>query len=346
MRKLTIINPVIFVIIFIVAFVLPGNINAQGSKTCPGGGHKNDDNVIEGKVSIYTSKDSPDTTFVSQGMVKLLRVNPPSLEVIAVDSAHINSSGFYRITEVPQGSYYIVAYPGDKVEDFMISFYPSGQLWNTASRINLNQNQGQVTICNIQSVPMYQTSGGTPVSGEIADSANHNYKLRNSIIIAKSGNEYRGFAITNNQGKYLVNSILPGNYNITATRFGFRNTTQNLTITSAPAVVNFYMGNDPSYTISVNENETVVKDFKLHQNYPNPFNPSTQISFNLDKAMEVKLGVYSIDGKFIKELTSGYKPAGEYRFNFNGENLSSGIYNYVLETGTGQRESKLMVFTK
>jgi hypothetical protein len=344
MKKLTTINPVIFVIIFLTLFYC-GVTPAQNDKTCPGGGHHNNENIVAGRVMYSTSTGSSDSVPATHGTVKLLRVNPPSLEVIAIDSAQINAFGYYSISGFPSGDYYIVAYPDDKVEDYVISFYPSGQMWNTAAKITM-VGSGQARTCNIRSVKMHTTSGGVPVQGETADSGNHNHKLRNAIIIAKSGNEYRGFAITNNQGKYIINSIAPGNYFITATRFGYKNFMQFTSITSAPVTINFYMSQDPSYTISVNGNETIIKDFRLHQNFPNPFNPNTEIVFNLDKGMNVKLTVYSIEGKIVKELLNDYRNAGEYKVSFKGENLSSGIYNYVLETGTGQRESKLMVFTK
>lgn len=345
MKKLTTINPVIFVIVFFVTFFTINYqaANAQTDGVCPGGGH-DEKNIIQGRVTYLSGTMLTETTNATHGTVKLLKVNPPSLDVIAIDSAHINSSGYYMISGFPQGEYYIVAYPNDKDEDYMIAFYPSGQLWNNAVKILMGNNQ--VRTCNIRSVPMYSTTGGTPVQGETADSGNHNYKLKNSVIIAKSGNQFRGFAMTNNQGRYLINSIQPGNYTLTATRFGFSNMNLNLAITSSPTTVNFYMGRDSSYTISVSNNINVVKNFKLYQNYPNPFNPGTEIGFSLDKGMNVKLAVYSIDGKIVKELVNDYRSPGEYKFRFSGENLSSGIYNYILETGNGQRESKFMVFTK
>ncbi|MBS1492243.1 MAG: carboxypeptidase regulatory-like domain-containing protein [Bacteroidetes bacterium] len=347
MKKLTIINPVIFVMAFlmILSFIKINTVNAQEDRWCGGnGGHKDDDNMLVGRIT-YSNIAGRDTN-ATHGNVKLFKVNPPSSDVMAVDSADVNQNGYYIIPGVPPGAYYIVAYPGDKVEDYMISFYPSGQLWTSATKIVIPPGPGQVRTYNVRSELMYETTGGTPVTGEAADSSNHNAKLRNAIITARSGNQWRGFAITDNQGKYIINSILPGSYNITATRFGYRNHAQNVNITSSPATVNFYMGRDTSFTIAVSNNSIIVKDFKLNQNYPNPFNPSTEISFTLDKPMDVKLDVYTIDGKFIKELLSGYKQAGDYRISFSGENLSSGVYNYVMETGTGQRESKLMVFTK
>lgn len=334
----------VFIIISVISFLSVQKVYAQNDAICPGGGHKGDENTIVGRVSYLINSSPPESTYAAHGIVKLFKVNPPGNEVTAVDSVQISNTGYYAIFGVPQGDYYIVAYPGDKVEDYMPAFYPSGQLWSTASKLILSNNQ--VRTCNIKSIIMNQTTGGTPVRGEVADSANHNYKLKNSIIIAKSGNQYRGFAITDGQGKYLINSLVPGNYILTASRFPFGNQSQSVVIGTNQATVNFYIGRDTSSTIGISENTSVIKNFKLYQNYPNPFNPSTKISFSLDKGMNVRLSMYSMDGKFISDLINGYKPAGEYSVNMNGENLSTGIYSYVLETGEGQRESKIMVLTK
>lgn len=56
--------------------------------------------------------------------------------------------------------------------------------------------------------------------------------------------------------------------------------------------------------------------------------------------MNINSPVYSIEGKIIKELVNGYRGQGEYKVHFSADNLSSGIYNYVLETENGQRESE------
>lgn len=345
MKKLTIINPVIFVIVFLLALCFI-NINfarAQTEKTCPGG-HKGDEHTFTGSVK-FLNNFGRDTN-ATHGIVKLFKVNPPSADVIAVDSATINQSGIYIMNGVPAGDYYIVAYPNDKIEDFVVAFYPSGQLFSSATRIVIPPGPGTIHFYNVRSELMYKTGGATPVQGETADSGNHNYKLKNSIITAKSGTQWRGFAITDNQGKYIVNSILPGNYSITSSRFGYRNQTQNVNIGTTTATVNFYMARDTASSIGINSSSEVVKDFKLNQNFPNPFNPCTDISFSLDRGMDVKLAVYSMNGKLIEELVNGYRNAGEYRISFNAASLASGIYNYTLETGNGLRESRIMVLTK
>jgi hypothetical protein len=66
--------------------------------------------------------------------------------------------------------------------------------------------------------------------------------------------------------------------------------------------------------------------FGLLQNYPNPFNPTTTISFNLLKPSKVKLTVYDMLGNQVAELLNEVKEAGQSSVQFDGSNLSSGLY--------------------
>lgn len=73
--------------------------------------------------------------------------------------------------------------------------------------------------------------------------------------------------------------------------------------------------------------------YTLLQNYPNPFNPSTKIKFNLPEDGFVSLIVYDIKGKEISTLIDGFRKTGRYEVDFNGRDLSSGIYIYKMKTG-------------
>ncbi len=66
------------------------------------------------------------------------------------------------------------------------------------------------------------------------------------------------------------------------------------------------------------------------QNYPNPFNPYTTIKFILPETAFVQLSVYDVLGKKILDLVDEELPASNYSINFDGKNLSSGIYIYRL----------------
>lgn len=76
-----------------------------------------------------------------------------------------------------------------------------------------------------------------------------------------------------------------------------------------------------------------VVDFSLMQNYPNPFNPSTRIEYSLPQDGIVTLKVYDILGNLVSELVNGTQTAGKHFVEFDGKNLSSGMYIYQLRAG-------------
>ena len=71
--------------------------------------------------------------------------------------------------------------------------------------------------------------------------------------------------------------------------------------------------------------------FNLYQNYPNPFNPKTIISYTIPQADFVKLNVYNVLGNEVTTLFNEVKPSGNYKVEFDGSNLPSGVYFYVLK---------------
>ncbi|MBK6912330.1 MAG: T9SS type A sorting domain-containing protein [Ignavibacteriales bacterium] len=88
---------------------------------------------------------------------------------------------------------------------------------------------------------------------------------------------------------------------------------------------------DYSYAIEVEI--TTPTEFSLEQNYPNPFNPTTTISFSLPETGYTSLKVYDILGNEVANLVNEVKDAGIYKVQFDGSNLSSGVYVYQLQTG-------------
>ncbi|MBK8944150.1 MAG: T9SS type A sorting domain-containing protein [Ignavibacteriae bacterium] len=83
----------------------------------------------------------------------------------------------------------------------------------------------------------------------------------------------------------------------------------------------------------INNNFPLQKSFLLKQNYPNPFNPTTNINYSVPKSQNVKIIIYDMLGNEVKTILNELKIAGNYSINFNGENLSSGIYFYRLIAG-------------
>jgi hypothetical protein len=86
--------------------------------------------------------------------------------------------------------------------------------------------------------------------------------------------------------------------------------------------------------------------FGLEQNYPNPFNPETNIVYSIPKESIVKVTVYDILGRKVKELLNEKQNKGKYILTWNGEDqkgkrVSSGIYLYRLEAGNYTQTKKL-----
>ncbi|MFH1195795.1 MAG: GEVED domain-containing protein [bacterium] len=86
--------------------------------------------------------------------------------------------------------------------------------------------------------------------------------------------------------------------------------------------------------------------FELFQNYPNPFNPTTVISYQLPVVSKVQIKVYDILGNEVETLVNETKEPGIYQVEFDGSNLSSGIYFYKLQTGNGLNIIKKLVLMK
>jgi len=66
----------------------------------------------------------------------------------------------------------------------------------------------------------------------------------------------------------------------------------------------------------------------LSQNYPNLFNPITIINFSIPKADFSGIKIYDVKGALKQSFEYGYLKAGEYRTEFDGTKLSSGVYFY------------------
>ncbi|MFA7361125.1 MAG: S8 family serine peptidase, partial [Candidatus Kapaibacterium sp.] len=87
----------------------------------------------------------------------------------------------------------------------------------------------------------------------------------------------------------------------------------------------------------------IPKEYKLFTNYPNPFNPTTEIKYDLPKSSFVKLRVYDINGRFVKELVNQVQTAGSYNARFDASGFSSGVYFYQLSAGDFKAQNKMLL---
>ncbi len=98
----------------------------------------------------------------------------------------------------------------------------------------------------------------------------------------------------------------------------------------------------PEFT-SVNPVDNTPSSFVLNQNYPNPFNPTTNISFQIEKAGYTTLSIYNVLGQKLVTLLSQELSSGRHSVDFNAAGFTSGVYFYKLESDEFTSTKKMML---
>ena len=93
----------------------------------------------------------------------------------------------------------------------------------------------------------------------------------------------------------------------------------------------------------VEKKDELPEQFHISQNYPNPFNPTTTIKYSLHSAQHVKITVFNVNGKLVSELLNQNMTAGTHTVNFDGSNLSSGVYFYKITVGECTQMRKMLL---
>jgi hypothetical protein len=89
----------------------------------------------------------------------------------------------------------------------------------------------------------------------------------------------------------------------------------------------------------------VPKSYHLYQNYPNPFNPTTTFELSIPELSYVNLEVFNLLEEKVATLVSEELSAGNYRYEWNAKQPSSGIYYYNL-TARGFTKTKKLILLK
>ncbi len=116
-------------------------------------------------------------------------------------------------------------------------------------------------------------------------------------------------------------------------------------------------GNDIWANVLDWENPTRISDkklsqvpslFILNQNCPNPFNAETTIRFLLPEASYVVIRIFNMLGNEVRTLINGQNQAGFHSVcwdgkDMNGNQVSSGVYLYRLESDTFNQTRKCLL---
>ncbi len=100
---------------------------------------------------------------------------------------------------------------------------------------------------------------------------------------------------------------------------------------------------------SRDENNTIPAEYVLSQNYPNPFNPTTWITFGIPARageIEVRLEIFTIDGRLVRSLLQNKLSPGTHRVQWDGRDnagagVPTGVYFYRIRADKFTASRKL-----
>ncbi len=100
---------------------------------------------------------------------------------------------------------------------------------------------------------------------------------------------------------------------------------------------------DKPVNVELAESTGHPEAFRLFQNYPNPFNPTTSIRYSISETGITTLKIFDMLGSEIATLIDEVKKPGSYEVDFNGMDLSSGIYVYTIQSGEFFASNKMIL---
>jgi len=159
------------------------------------------------------------------------------------------------------------------------------------------------------------------------------------------------YRTTNGGIQWQINEIVPTNERLEDIIFFNINT--GIIVGDKGTILKTYNGGG-NFITGVLNSTTVNSEinFILNQNYPNPFNPVTNLEFTCPPARQgiselglVTLKIYDLLGKEVASIVNEKLNPGSYRYQFDGSNLSSGVYYYTLRAGDFV-ETRRMVLLK
>ncbi len=237
---------------------------------------------------------------------------------------------------IESDSYEFISLEFDR--DFKYLYSSGGKLepWESKGKVYSFEVNPDGTLND--PVILFESSDGRP-EYIIIDKMNNIY----SSIYAGNRNQNNIVQISNDSSiaEFNIESIT-NNETMEFGREGFDEHSIYLT-TWLGSIFKVYIGTE-GVTVSVDDdhsyNEQIPTDTRLFQNYPNPFNPLTNIKYGLPSSSIVRISIYDALGKLVDVIKDEYVVSGEHTIEFDGSNLSSGVYYYQLTTDYSSNTKK------
>ena len=187
----------------------------------------------------------------------------------------------------------------------------------------------------------------------------------NLILNISSSTDFSGIEITFNSNSLLPVSINENRSDIQIStdlyngiqkilifsleNIPFTGNNLNISINGAsilgPEEIDIVVASRTGESIPISHTAVEVDSFTMKNIYPNPFNPVTKLSYDIEKAGNLKISVYNILGQEVAELYNDYQSFGPHSMIWNASSMASGVY-YIKFDLNGQIETSKVMLVK
>ncbi len=207
----------------------------------------------------------------------------------------------------------------------------------TCTQIRTNGELYEGKLIKILNVTAVHTTAGGNVTVWTVSGSGTNYR----ILVGSDSCDIRIYATSEIANQPII--AFPFNVVAECSQFD-----SSIPYTSGYQILPRRLDDFSGATVIQPSSNIIPDKFFLHQNYPNPFNPKTIINYELPVSGQVSLKVYNILGMEVASLVNQgtTSAAGIHTIEFDGSNLSSGIYFYSLSVDGNLVDIKKMSLLK
>lgn len=149
-------------------------------------------------------------------------------------------------------------------------------------------------------------------------------------------------------GRYKLGLTNGGTFTLRTSKSGYESTSVTVSVVEGESF-NKLIFLKPSVVTDITGTQGLLPEqFSVAQNFPNPFNAGTTLSYDLPAKTNVKVRIFNALGREMRELLKGVQVAGQHQIQWDGRNakgqeLSSGLYFYRVETDYGTLSGKMVM---
>lgn len=275
------------------------------------------------------------------GIVLIIGTDTNQSNIPYFNFTSLDSNGVYYFTQVPDGSYLLLAIPLDSGL-YLPTYYGDVLYWNEASLIILGE---PVNPYNIHLVASGQlVPGPGTINGQITTSRNVASGLEQiHMLIMDETYQVIGYAPVDEAGFFHFTQIRLGTYYLHAELPGCTSDLIRVMVTEDQPVSNVQMTYSGTQILGVRDQQKMLDAGIL---YPNPAKDVVCIPVTFDRPTVLTTQVMDLSGRVVQYSESVIDGAGARTISFPVSSLRAGIYMLKLTSREGLSVSQKLIILK